>query len=216
MKKYFRRKSPKENKFSKRSRRFKPKNKKKILKKIKKTRENLHFPEAHELNSNRTESNTKESSFAQSVKCKRNSYYNQVRTPWLTQKTIRSSGLSKLHNEIVDFYEHIRPKEEENLRRIQTIKLVKDLITNKWPNWTVKVFGSFPINLHLSNSDIDIVVFKDSTDQKHLLTTEVQQLKMIYNEFVNKKFVDRIEFVDARVPIVKAICKETGIKVDIS
>lgn len=137
------------------------------------------------------------------------------RIPWMSEKTRVSNGLIKLHNEILDFYEFIKPKEQENIKRDDTINLFKQLIQDKWPSWKVKVFGSYPLELHLPDSDIDLVVFKDnSSNRKYISDTE--HLEMIYEELVKRNFVNQIRLVDARVPIIKARCRITGICFDIS
>jgi DNA polymerase sigma len=64
------------------------------------------------------------------------------------------------------------------------------------------VFGSYPLELHLPDSDIDLVVFKDSTfNRKYISDTE--HLEMIYEELVKRKFVDHIRLVDAEYLLLK-------------
>jgi DNA polymerase sigma len=143
--------------------------------------------------------------------------------PWITEKTKAYSGTLKLHHEILDFYEFIRPKEEENNIRRKTVDELKNTIRKKWPMWKVKVFGSFPNGLHLTDSDIDIVVFKNSgfnfsTDNYSLYDatmTDHQQLTEIYRYLLLTGFAKEIRYVDARVPILKVKTKN-GINLDIS
>lgn len=145
------------------------------------------------------------------------------RPPWITEITQQNFGIVKLHHEIYDFYQYILPKDEENMRRKDTIKEIRQIIENRWPCWKVKVFGSFPNNLHLPDSDIDLVVFKDENLNfslteftKYSLLSETEQLKLIYNELIKNKFAESIRYIDARVPIIKAVCKKTKISVDIA
>lgn len=145
-----------------------------------------------------------------------------LKAPWITEATLnKERGFSFLHYEILDYYNYIKPKEEENKKRLKTIEILTDIINKAWPNWEVKVFGSFPVDLHLSNSDIDIVIFKDNNSDNNSKDTcfqsfsEIEQLKLIHNVLVRKSFAKDIKIVDAKVPILKSICKETGIRLDI-
>jgi hypothetical protein len=144
--------------------------------------------------------------------------------PWVTHKTIESLGIIKLHYEILDFFNLLKAREEENSLRMKTFNLFNDLIKNKWPNWNVELFGSFPNNIHLPDSDIDVVVLKENITHhknfnsyiKDSIISESGQLNMIYLELIKKGFVDEIRMVDAKVPIIKIKCKQTQIRMDIT
>lgn len=131
--------------------------------------------------------------------------------PWQTDLTQTNSGIYKLHHEIYDFYKYIIPKEKENIKRQETIKVFSELIEKRWPGWKVKIFGSFPVNLHLSDSDIDMVVFNES----NRAITDTQQLYLIYDHIQRSRLCIELRFVDARVPIVK-VKTINGIDIDIS
>jgi poly(A) polymerase Pap1 len=154
----------------------------------------------------------------------RNKNNNLLTPPWIGERTKESVGIIKLHYEILDFYEFIKSKDEEDRKRMETIKLLKQLINNKWPHWKLKVFGSFPNALHLPNSDIDVVILKqDSVSLKDFfnyaqdsILSDTQMLNLIYRELLTKTFVKEIRYVDAKVPIIKAKCKATGINIDVS
>jgi DNA polymerase sigma len=142
--------------------------------------------------------------------------------PWITKQSLNSQGLLKLHYEIFEFYEYIKPGETETNRMTETYFLFKEMIEKKWPTWNVKLFGSFPIDLHLKDSDIDLVVFKSeslnfSTDNMTLYDSigEYEQLLVIfYHLYDSRKWKD-IKLIDARVPIIRVIA-ENNVKVDIS
>jgi DNA polymerase sigma len=143
--------------------------------------------------------------------------------PWLTEDDHRLKGAYRLHHEILDFYDYISPKKSENDLRLQTIKEIKAIIKKRWPTWKIKTFGSFPNKLHLSNSDIDLVVFKDKSlnfstehfSKYDFLMSDNEQLTEIYKTILNSGFAKHMRFVDARVPIVKVTAKN-GINFDIS
>lgn len=131
--------------------------------------------------------------------------------PWIKRKTEKLRGIFKLHQEILDFYEFIKPTAEEDEFRAKTVKIVKNLILAEWPDWTVKEFGSFPNKIHLPDSDVDIIVLtgkESSADQNKIL-------KKITKILVQADCVDYIQLIGARVPIIKATLKETKINLDI-
>jgi DNA polymerase sigma len=135
--------------------------------------------------------------------------------PWLSHITVTAKGIERLHHEIHDFWEHIKPKEKENLKRKQTIQIFTEMIESKWKGWRVRIFGSFPVDLHLSDSDIDMVVFNDPTSVHYRYLTDVQQLHLIHDYLQRIDLCNEVRYVDARVPIVKVrTCN--GIDIDIS
>ncbi|XP_076808412.1 uncharacterized protein LOC143451601 isoform X1 [Clavelina lepadiformis] len=119
-------------------------------------------------------------------------------------------GMVGLHDEIEDFYNYIRPTEEEKCMREHVIKSVKDIVLQLWPTAELDVFGSFPTNLYLPTSDIDIVLFGK---WKFLPLWELKE------ELVGKGIADEhsVKVLDrAAVPIIKFRHPGTGVKVDIS
>lgn len=147
----------------------------------------------------------------------------KTNVPWVSDKTIESRGIVKLHYEILDFFNLIKATDEENNLRVKTFNMFNKLIKNKWPNWNVELFGSFPNNIHLPDSDIDVAVLKENITSlnnfnsyiKDSVISEGGQLNLIYREIL-KGFVDEIRYVDAKVPIIKIKCKETQVRMDIS
>ena len=144
--------------------------------------------------------------------------------PWVTDKTVKSDINMKFHFEIFDFYSYIKPDETENNLRIKTFYMLKNIINIRWPTWVVRLFGSFPIDLHLKDSDLDITIKKSNnlnfstenlTDYDQI--SELDQLTLIYNEIINKNFADKNDtnIIYAKVPIIKCLCKDTRIKIDI-
>ncbi len=145
--------------------------------------------------------------------------------PWVKERTKENVGFVKLHYEIIDFYNFIKPTDEENSLRVKTFTIFENLIKNRWPQWRVELFGSFAKKIHLPDSDIDVVVFKFSADSspqslfyssKDSYLSESKQLDLIYFELLNKKFADEIRMVEAKVPIIKVRCRQTGVRMDIS
>jgi DNA polymerase sigma len=129
--------------------------------------------------------------------------------PWLSKTTRRLSGILKLDSEISDFYNFIKPTEEENTKRKRTYEIVKSTIQNINPAWKIKKFGSFPNQIHLPDSDVDIIVLTESTEDI------MKVFKKIRKRFVDTGCVDYVNIIEARVPIIRATIKETKINIDI-
>jgi non-canonical poly(A) RNA polymerase PAPD5/7 len=133
--------------------------------------------------------------------------------PWLTRATKKAKGMVKLHHEILDFYNFIRPNSEEDEIRTKSLKLVKSMIKEKYPHWKIKSFGSFPNKIHLPDSDVDIAVIADLTNDSN--EDQVKVLKKITKILTETNSVDYIQLIHARVPIIKATLKDTKINIDI-
>lgn len=120
--------------------------------------------------------------------------------------------MPKLHFEICDFYDYIKPLKSEHEIRKQSFMILKELIVGKFTNWRVKVFGSFPNEIFLSDSDVDIVVI--SSEKKDNAKKTMDKL----NDYLslNLNLFDYIKRIDAKVPIIKLQLKETKINMDIS
>ena len=134
--------------------------------------------------------------------------------PWMTEKVKDLHGHLKLHYEILAFYDFIKPTEKENRLRKDTLREVRTAIHSVYPTWIVKSFGSFTTNLHLPDSDIDILVLQNSKNTGHL--KDHQMLQKIKEILDSNQLVTYSELINSSVPIIKAIMKSTNIKVDIS
>jgi len=132
--------------------------------------------------------------------------------PWITSRTAQYKGMIKLHYEICDFYDYVKPHKREHEIRKKSFEILKNLIILKFPNWRVKVFGSFPNEIFLSDSDVDIVVI--SNEKKECAKKTMDKLYDFL--YMNSEKFDYIKRIDAKVPIVKLQLKETKINLDIS
>lgn len=131
--------------------------------------------------------------------------------PWMTPEIKLLKGHLKLHYEIISFYNVIKPTDLENLNRTRTVDGIKDLVLSKYPDWKVKCFGSFPCDIHLPDSDVDIVIISSGNLDSMSVLKSLDRLFRQSDCFV---FVKMVEF--AKVPVLKAVYKETQINVDIS
>jgi len=127
---------------------------------------------------------------------------------------------NSLHENISNYITSISPSESDNQKRHLTIDLLKLFFQKFYPSYIMEVFGSFPQDLHLKDSDIDIVISKSRNSiykDQHNFYEEKKLLLSIRSTMVRHGFslYENTLFIDATVPIVKAICEKTNINIDI-
>uniref|UniRef100_A0A914V6T7 polynucleotide adenylyltransferase n=1 Tax=Plectus sambesii TaxID=2011161 RepID=A0A914V6T7_9BILA len=132
-------------------------------------------------------------------------------TPWIipSDKTYPISMIG-LHEEIIDFYNWIKPSPVEGRLRQQVFYRLSSVIHDLWPGARVDFFGSFRTGLFLPTSDIDVVVYGSWETLPHWTLAKA---------LVREGFADEacIKVLDkAAVPIVKLVDKDTDIRLDIS
>ncbi|XP_059195656.1 terminal nucleotidyltransferase 4A-like [Centropristis striata] len=127
---------------------------------------------------------------------------------WKTRRY--SSGINGLHEEIVDFFNFMSPRPEEEAMRRDVVNRIESVIKDLWPTARVEIFGSFSTGLYLPTSDIDLVVFGK---WDHPPLQELEQALKKHNVAgpYPIKVLDK-----ATVPIIKLTDHETEVKVDIS
>ncbi|XP_048418264.1 terminal nucleotidyltransferase 4A isoform X2 [Stegostoma tigrinum] len=129
-------------------------------------------------------------------------------TPWKTVKY--NTGVAGLHEEIMDFYNFVSPRPEEETMRKEVVKRIESVIKELWPAADVQIFGSFSTGLYLPTSDIDLVVFgKWKNPPLQLLEQALRRRNIAEPHSI--KVLDK-----ATVPIIKLTDQETEVKVDIS
>lgn len=147
---------------------------------------------------------------------KRQKLVNSITVPWFsrdgrTTLERRAPPLVRLHNEILTFCQFITPTPAEMKIREKTLSDVTAIIKAKWPDCSVKVFGSQLTKILTPNSDLDIAVLDvpsniDLPEAMVDLALKIrQQMKVSYIEPV----------VNARVPILKFDHVDSGLSVDI-
>uniref|UniRef100_A0AAV2K8G0 Terminal nucleotidyltransferase 4A n=1 Tax=Knipowitschia caucasica TaxID=637954 RepID=A0AAV2K8G0_KNICA len=129
-------------------------------------------------------------------------------TPWKTKKY--NPGVLGLHEEIMDFYNFMSPRPEEEAMRKEVVNRIELVIKELWPTSDVQIFGSFSTGLYLPTSDIDLVVF-GKWERPPLQELEQALRKHNIAEPFSIKVLDK-----ATVPIIKLTDQETEVKVDIS
>ena len=95
------------------------------------------------------------------------------------------------------------------LNREKTKQILENIIKTKKPLWKIYLFGSYEqgISTEYSDLDFEIMTFENFG--------EIYQLEFIA-KIIKKDFEIKCIIKTAKVPIIKAVCKTTKIKVDIS
>lgn len=131
-------------------------------------------------------------------------------TPWWSKDKNYPDGLVGLHEEMLDFYNFMKPCAAEHAMRQEVISRVQEVVKRLWPTAEVEVYGSFKTGLYLPTSDIDIVVF-GKWETVPLWTLEKALTANKIAEVSSIKVLDK-----ASVPIIKLTDQKTKVKVDIS
>lgn len=138
--------------------------------------------------------------------------------PWFNDGHGDSSV--RLHREICDFYEFVRPQEFEHIVRLDTLNRIRACVKTKYPDCEVYAFGSFAAGLYLPDADLDLVVLShDLVDRQLPSLTANNVLRRFETHFKSQRLAepDSIELIiGAKVPLVKFRERVTGLRVDLS
>ncbi|EGX91127.1 PAP/25A-associated [Cordyceps militaris CM01] len=145
--------------------------------------------------------------------------------PWATVDHSATSDMAfRLHKEVIDFYEYVRPREFEQRIRDNLVDNLKKAMRRDGRNFAsahVFPFGSFMSGLYLPTADMDIVVCSASF-MRGGPPTYLGAKSWLYKfqKFLVTQRVadnDAIQVIaHARIPLVKFVDKFTGLRVDIS
>ncbi|KAI1175655.1 hypothetical protein F4777DRAFT_549448 [Nemania sp. FL0916] len=127
---------------------------------------------------------------------------------------------TRLHHEITDFYNYVRPRDFEERMRQGLIKTLEALICKKWRDARLFPFGSFMSGLYLPTADMDIAIcsrsFVDGGEPLYDKKRFLWQMKS-YLEWNRVPYKGEVEAITkAKVPLLKYADDHTGLKVDIS
>ncbi|KAK1546193.1 hypothetical protein CPAR01_00160 [Colletotrichum paranaense] len=144
-------------------------------------------------------------------------------TPWIDADHSKTSDISVwLHKEIVDFYEVVRPRDFEHEMRTRLVERIRSALkTNRfYKECDVRPFGSYMSGLYLPTADMDLVICERSwLNGAHSNFFGIKALRS-FGKFLSSKRLthyNSMEFIaGAKVPLVKYIDTETGLRVDIS
>jgi non-canonical poly(A) RNA polymerase PAPD5/7 len=126
--------------------------------------------------------------------------------PWVKRK-YQGPPAMRLHQELVDFFEFMKETPEERSCRQVLYEYVSTLCKRVDSACVVEIFGSYPSDLMIPGSDLDI----------HVKSMSINFLMKLQKLLYNEETASDIVFVrNARVPIIKFVDKRTGQHVDIS
>jgi len=146
-------------------------------------------------------------------------------TPWYrNDQPFKSNvGLHRLHMEIVDFYEYVRPHRHEAEIRNDVIDRVERQMRgfkNTRGNVVVESFGSFACGLYLPTADMDLVAISPSYQDRGIKSFGKPNFIFGLKHYLDMRGIARrdtcVPVPRAKVPILKFVDDLTGIKVDIS
>lgn len=139
-------------------------------------------------------------------------------------EVILQKGLTKvcrLHKEICDFYEFVRPRKFEQTVRQELLTRLQSVVSSQIPNCNVHSFGSFAAGLYLPNADMDVVVISNSfRSSGHKVVCQTNKQMWRFGDFIKSSGIAQQGTVEviigAKVPLIKFVDQITAIKVDVS
>ncbi|KAL6870360.1 hypothetical protein J3F83DRAFT_735998 [Trichoderma novae-zelandiae] len=149
----------------------------------------------------------------------------EERCPWATTDHSATTDMTfRLHKEIVDFYDFVKPRDfEESIRHklVDNLRQAMKRDGRNFANAQLFPFGSFVSGLYLPTADMDVVVCSDSF-MKGGDATYLSAKNWLYKfrKLLTSQRIaafDSIEVIaHARIPLVKYVDKATGLRVDVS
>lgn len=141
--------------------------------------------------------------------------------PWaVTDHSATPSVATRLHKEIMDFYEWVRPRSFEQHVRESMVENLTRLIKKRWPDAMTYPFGSYMSGLYLPTGDMDIAICSDSFTRRNLPKYGSKKHLYILKQYLvnnNVPYKGQVELIlHAKVPLIKYTDNETGLKVDLS
>ncbi|KAI4125192.1 MAG: hypothetical protein LQ338_004392 [Usnochroma carphineum] len=127
----------------------------------------------------------------------------------------------RLHKEICDFYEFVKPERHEQIIREDLLQRLQGAIKKQLPDCDLYCFGSFAAKMYLPNADMDLVVISSSfrTSGKRVACQGASKMHTLAQRLEAIGLASRgsMEVIpNAKVPLIKFIDQMTGIQVDVS
>ncbi|KAL8849673.1 MAG: hypothetical protein Q9221_005363 [Calogaya cf. arnoldii] len=142
--------------------------------------------------------------------------------PWIVEdhRSTANSGF-RLHKEICDFYEFVKPQRHEQIIREDLLQRLQTIVGKQLPDCSVHCFGSFAAAMYLPNADMDLVVISRAfrTSGRRVAAQSTNQMRNFagYLQEIGLAKAGSVEVIpSAKVPLVKFIDQMTGIRVDVS
>ena len=124
---------------------------------------------------------------------------------------------SKLHDEIVRFANKNLEACESSHTEVQAIKTtLLHVVTTRWKDARVEMYGSRSTGLYLASSDMDVVLLDIPVSDKNSHTEVGICLKQLHDDLVSLPWVVRQTLIPgARIPVLKILSKN-NISVDVT
>jgi non-canonical poly(A) RNA polymerase PAPD5/7 len=127
--------------------------------------------------------------------------------------------MDRLHQEILDFYDWVRPQDFEQEIRLEVISRLQRTFSKLEPGCQLKPFGSFAAGLYLPTGDMDLVLMT-SGSRGSKFSPNPKNLLYYINSILEREGIALAgslqPIAKARVPIIKFVDAITGLKVDLS
>lgn len=137
--------------------------------------------------------------------------------PWLN---VEAEGFPKLHQEILDFYDFVKPREFEERVRLDLIDRVQQAISAQFPQFKIVPFGSFASGLYLPTADMDLVACTRSFLNGSAPSLVSKSMMYKFGRCLETAKVIQpgtlTVIAMARVPIIKFVERTSGLRFDIS
>src|SRR5436305_9843334 len=131
-----------------------------------------------------------------------------------------TSDYSRLHKEICDFYDFVRPREFEEIIRNDLLERLRQMIKSYWDDADIRCFGSFAAGLYLPIADMDLVCVSQAFLNQGIKKFNLKRHLFRFRDYLQRNQISvegSIEVISsARVPLVKFVDRLTGLKVDVS
>ncbi|KAL8943996.1 MAG: hypothetical protein Q9216_000705 [Gyalolechia sp. 2 TL-2023] len=143
-------------------------------------------------------------------------------TPWLADdhRFTKNPGF-RLHKEICDFYQYVRPQSYEQIVREDLLQRLQLTVKERLPDCDLYCFGSFAAGMYLPNADMDLVVISSTfrTSGRRVACQNIGTMHKFAHQLERTGLATSgsTEVIShAKVPIIKFIDQMTGIHVDVS
>ncbi|KAL9628295.1 MAG: hypothetical protein Q9164_007329, partial [Protoblastenia rupestris] len=122
--------------------------------------------------------------------------------------------MTRLHQEILDFYEWVRPQDFEQEIRLDVITRLQKTFSRIEPGCQLKPFGSFAAGLYLPTADMDLVLMTHASRSK--FHPNAKNLLYFIHSVLDRERIavpgSLQPIAKAKVPIIKFVDAITGLK----
>ncbi|MCJ1355694.1 MAG: hypothetical protein MMC33_005686 [Icmadophila ericetorum] len=142
--------------------------------------------------------------------------------PWYTEGFASGGDPNfRLHKEICDFYEFVKPREHEQVVRELLLTRLQTAIKEHVAGCELRCFGSFAAGLYLPNADMDLVIVSHRFLRGGMpeVFQSYPQMRKLADHLLRSGIAAEgsVEVISkAKVPIVKFVDEVTRLKIDIS